>query len=79
MVIFSDDSDILCEDIPLIFESKDENFISDSKLQSKLENEERRIVEAAYREYRTTRKVAEHLKVSQSKASKLIRKYCKED
>lgn len=77
MVIFSDKSNISCKDIPLSFKRDEEYVNNDNRLNLKLEIEEKKMVEAAYREYRTTRKVAEHLNVSQSKASKLIRKYCK--
>lgn len=79
MVIFSDEKLISNKDIPPTYMSGNEEPSDGDGLQSRLELEEKKIVEAAYRELRTTRKVAEHLNVSQSKASKLIRKYCKTD
>ena len=49
----------------------------DCSLQSAIEDVERNLIVSSYRKFRNTRKVAAQLSISQSKASRLVRKYCK--
>ncbi|WP_042345140.1 sigma-54 interaction domain-containing protein [Bacillus massiliigorillae] len=51
---------------------------SDVTLQDALDDCEKSIIVNSYRKYRNTRSVAADLSISQSKASRLIRKYCKD-
>lgn len=48
-------------------------------LQELIENYEKQIIKKAYNKYKTTRKVAEKLQISQTKASRLSRKYILSD
>ncbi|MGE1165152.1 sigma 54-interacting transcriptional regulator [Peribacillus simplex] len=50
----------------------------DSSLQAALEVVEENLIIKFYTKYRSTRKVAEKLSISQSKAARLVRKYCSE-
>ncbi|MGO0059645.1 sigma-54 interaction domain-containing protein [Brevibacillus fluminis] len=43
-----------------------------------LEETERKLIIKSYEKYRNTRKVAEQLSISQSKAARLVRKYCQD-
>lgn len=49
-----------------------------SSLDAALEEVEKQLVLRSYQKHRTTRKVAADLRISQTRASKLIRKYCRE-
>lgn len=47
-------------------------------LDDALENTEKQLVLQSFRKHQTTRKVAIDLRISQTRATKLIREYCKE-
>ncbi|NHM30687.1 sigma-54 interaction domain-containing protein [Neobacillus terrae] len=72
------DSDITIKDIPELIRSKIpiDLPLFDS-LEQALENTEKRMVLEAYERYKSTRSVAKALNISQTKASKLIRKHKK--
>ncbi|MFM1653324.1 sigma-54 interaction domain-containing protein [Brevibacillus sp. B_LB10_24] len=48
-------------------------------LASAMTEVERKMICESYQRFKSSRKVAEYLKISQSKASRLIRKYCRHD
>ncbi|MGE7903464.1 sigma-54 interaction domain-containing protein [Peribacillus sp. NPDC094092] len=50
----------------------------DYSLDKALEELERNMIVTSYTKFRNTRKIAQHLSISQSKASRLVRKYCKD-
>lgn len=56
----------------------DRSAFSGSSLEEKKERYEAYIINEAYREFGSSRKLAEHLSISQTKANKLIQKYIKE-
>ncbi len=66
----------------LIVENRSQNPVNeeltDASLQASLEEVEKNIVINSYTKYRNTRKVADDLEISQSKAARLVRKYCSE-
>ncbi|MFY0546233.1 TyrR/PhhR family helix-turn-helix DNA-binding protein [Brevibacillus sp. H7] len=47
-----------------------------SSLDAAIEQVERNLIVRSFRKYGSSRKVAQDLKISQTRASKLIRKYC---
>ncbi|WP_349730043.1 hypothetical protein [Peribacillus frigoritolerans] len=47
-------------------------------LDKTLEELEKNLIVTSYTKFRNTRKVAHQLSISQSKASRLVRKYCKD-
>lgn len=53
-------------------------LLSLKSLDEAMEEVEKQLVLRSFKKHRTTRKVATDLKVSQTRASKLIRKYCKD-
>jgi transcriptional regulator with PAS, ATPase and Fis domain len=53
-------------------------LLSVKSLDEAMEEVEKQLVLRSFKKHRTTRKVAADLKVSQTRASKLIRKYCKD-
>ncbi len=59
--------------------SKLNNFIDfeNNTYNSLIEKYEKKLISVAYDKYKTTRKIAEKLNISQTKASKLVRKYIK--
>ncbi|WP_416825245.1 sigma-54 interaction domain-containing protein [Ectobacillus polymachus] len=50
--------------------------LQNSTLHAALEELEKDLIVHSYKKFRSTRKVADHLSISQSKASRLVRKYC---
>lgn len=86
MVITSEGESIMVSDLPkLMFrddyckiekKTMDVEYNTDYSLDYAVEQYERKIVIELYKEYPSTRKLAEALKISQTKAAKLIRKYC---
>lgn len=82
-LVVTSDGIIKVQDLTdLLIENKKESpvneEISDCSLLASLEEVERNIVINSYTKYRNTRKVAEDLDISQSKAARLVRKYCSE-
>nr|WP_286883527.1 sigma 54-interacting transcriptional regulator [Aneurinibacillus sp. UBA3580] len=80
-LVVTSDGMIQVSDLPPIIVENIKPHVSSvkpslSSLQSILEEVEKNIVVDSYTKYRSTRKVAEHLSISQSKASRLVRKYC---
>ena len=53
--------------------------VAGSSLEEKMGRFEAYIINEAYREFKSSRKLAEHLSISQTKANKLIQKYVKEE
>ena len=53
----------------------DNTFEDITSLQEYLDNQEKILIQALYKKYPNSYKLANRLKVSQSKASRLIRKY----
>lgn len=53
-------------------------MFQDYSLDTALEELERNLIVTSYTKFRNTRKVAHQLSISQSKASRLVRKYCKD-
>lgn len=79
LVIMSEKQSIKTSDLPQIYfrDTFDSNeSILPESYEVAIEEYERKIVQEAYNRYKTSVKVAENLKLSQSKASRLIRKYC---
>ncbi|GAA0181972.1 sigma 54-interacting transcriptional regulator [Clostridium sediminicola] len=76
-VVLSNKNSIELEDFPpYILEKLIKNDPSNKKnYQYAIDNLEKRLIEDAFKEHKTTRKVAEALMMSQSKASRLKRKY----
>jgi len=83
-LVVTSDGIIKVQDLTdLLIENKKENpvneeIISDCSLLASLEEVEKNIVINSYTKYRNTRKVADDLDISQSKAARLVRKYCSE-
>ncbi|PEL13448.1 histidine kinase [Bacillus sp. AFS017336] len=82
-LVVTSDGIIKVEDLTdLLIENKKDSsgteVISDCSLLASLEEVEKNIVINSYTKYRNTRKVAEDLDISQSKAARLVRKYCSE-
>ncbi|WP_088011984.1 sigma-54 interaction domain-containing protein [Gottfriedia acidiceleris] len=82
-LVVTSDGIIKVQDLTdLLIENKKESpvneEISDCSLLASLEEVERNIVINSYTKYRNTRKVADDLDISQSKAARLVRKYCNE-
>ncbi|QKE73365.1 sigma 54-interacting transcriptional regulator [Arthrobacter citreus] len=82
-LVITSDSIIKVEDLTnLLIENKKESSVneenSDCSLLASLEEVEKNIVINSYTKYRNTRKVADDLEISQSKAARLVRKYCSE-
>ncbi|MEH7610080.1 sigma-54 interaction domain-containing protein [Gottfriedia acidiceleris] len=80
-LVVTSDGIIKVQDLTdLLIENKKENpvdeVISDCSLLASLEEVEKNIVINSYTKYRNTRKVADDLEISQSKAARLVRKYC---
>ncbi|MED0669698.1 sigma 54-interacting transcriptional regulator [Aneurinibacillus aneurinilyticus] len=75
MIQVSDLPAILLENIKKI-EKGQSPSVSALDLDSALEEVEKKMVIDSYTKYRSTRKVAEHLSISQSKAVRLVRKHC---
>ncbi|XRG79376.1 sigma 54-interacting transcriptional regulator [Rossellomorea sp. GAMAL-10_SWC] len=80
-LVVTSDGFIKVQDLTdLLIENKKENpvdeVISDCSLLASLEEVEKNIVINSYTKYRNTRKVADDLEISQSKAARLVRKYC---
>jgi PAS domain S-box-containing protein len=83
-LVVTSDGIIKVQDLTdLLIENKkespvNEEIISDCSLLASLEEVEKNIVINSYTKYRNTRKVADDLDISQSKAARLVRKYCSE-
>ncbi|KQL36318.1 histidine kinase [Bacillus sp. FJAT-25509] len=80
-LVVTSDGIIKVQDLTdLLIENKKESpvneEISDCSLLASLEEVEKNIVINSYTKYRNTRKVADDLEISQSKAARLVRKYC---
>ncbi|MFD4707066.1 sigma-54 interaction domain-containing protein [Gottfriedia sp. NPDC058432] len=80
-LVVTSDGIIKMQDLTdLLIENKKESpvneEISDCSLLASLEEVEKNIVINSYTKYRNTRKVADDLEISQSKAARLVRKYC---
>lgn len=79
LVITSSKSTIEVSDFPSFFD-KLESINENKKIDSfdlAVESLEKQLINEAYNKYKTTREVAKSLKLSQSKANRLINKYCK--
>lgn len=80
-VLTADKNRILATDLPASFfkidnrNSNKESYLESSSLLDTIEEVKRRMVIDAYKKHKTTRKVADALKVSQTKACRLIKKY----
>jgi transcriptional regulator with PAS, ATPase and Fis domain len=59
-------------------QNKSSQMLQDYSLNKALEELERNLIVTSYTKFRNTRKVAHQLSISQSKASRLVRKYCKD-
>ena len=59
--------------------SEEPKFEIEGSFDYVMEQYESKIVQNAYKEHNSTRKLSDALKISQTKAARLIRKYCKED
>lgn len=59
-------------------QNKSSQMLQDYSLNKVLEELERNLIVTSYTKFRNTRKVAHQLSISQSKASQLVRKYCKD-
>ncbi|MFF2876483.1 sigma-54 interaction domain-containing protein [Gottfriedia sp. NPDC057991] len=82
-LVVTSDGIIKIQDLTdLLIENKKESpineEISDCSLLASLEEVEKNIVINSYTKFRNTRKVADDLEISQSKAARLVRKYCSE-
>ncbi|PGM58262.1 sigma 54-interacting transcriptional regulator [Bacillus sp. AFS053548] len=82
-LVVTSDGIIKVQDLTdLLIENKKESpvneDINDCSLLTSLEEVERNIVINSYTKFRNTRKVADDLEISQSKAARLVRKYCSE-
>jgi len=79
LVITSKDQLIGLVDLPKILfseiEEAEEEY-EEMPFEEAVEEFERKLIRKAYEKYKTTRKIAEVLEISQSKASRMIRKYC---
>ncbi|MFE4810593.1 sigma-54 interaction domain-containing protein [Peribacillus simplex] len=60
------------------FQNKSSQMLQNYSLVKALEDLERNLIVTSYTKFRNTRKVAHQLSISQSKASRLVRKYCKD-
>ena len=63
--------------IPANFENLKRINDGDQSLEERMETVERKIIEEVYQKYKSSYKIAEVLKISQSKAHRLINKYCR--
>ncbi|GED12331.1 sigma-54 interaction domain-containing protein [Aneurinibacillus migulanus] len=86
-LIVTSDASIQVSDLPaMLLQTTSENNshntgeqeLSASTLRTALEDVEKKLIIQSYKRFRNTRKVAEQLSISQSKASRLVRKYCKD-
>ncbi|SIR53970.1 PAS domain S-box-containing protein [Peribacillus simplex] len=59
-------------------QNKSSQMLQDDSLDVAIEELERNLIVNSYTKLRSTRKVAHQLSISQSKASRLVRKYCKD-
>ncbi len=80
-LVVTSDGIIKVQDLTdLLIENKKESpvneEISDCSLLASLEEVEKNIVINSYTKFRNTRKVGDDLEISQSKAARLVRKYC---
>jgi len=80
-LVVTSDSVIEPEDLPDTFQkfTAGDSGIHSSTLDGATEELERNMIQAAYRKYRSSRKVAQALKISQTRASRLIRRYVNEE
>jgi transcriptional regulator with PAS, ATPase and Fis domain len=80
-VLTAESNTIVATDLPScffkrsIFKSVEDNSFDNMNLCEAVEETERKMINDAYEKYKTTRKIAEVLEISQTKASRLIRKY----
>lgn len=81
-LVVTSDGIINTEDIPeLIKQNSSTKQASDNfsnSLDAAVESVKRNMIRTSYQKYKSSRKVASDLKISQTKASKLIRQYCED-
>ncbi|WP_209123585.1 sigma-54-dependent Fis family transcriptional regulator [Alkalihalobacillus sp. BA299] len=80
-LVVTSDSIIQLTDLPesILQTTKPRLYYSyDTSLDQAVEDVEKTLILNSYKKYKSSRKVAKDLSISQTKAAKLIRKYCKE-
>jgi transcriptional regulator with PAS, ATPase and Fis domain len=78
-LVITSESMIHLDDLPSQFISEKKTLLSgqvDDSLPTVLEETERKLIIESYNKHKSSRKVAKDLSISQTKAVKLIRKYC---
>ncbi|WDV46554.1 sigma 54-interacting transcriptional regulator [Clostridiaceae bacterium M8S5] len=76
-ILTTDTNTILATDLPACFFKRDNltNSTDIGNLEKALKATQKRMINEAYKKYKTTRKIAEVLEISQTKACRLIKKY----
>lgn len=76
LVVIKTSNVIKYSDLPYPIRNNGQNIIETDSFDTMIENFEKEIIQDAYKKYESSRKIAKFLNLSQTKALRLINKYC---